>query len=79
MQTIVSLLSSGRGVALIAASLRHLARTGVVYRSLRETGPSTEIALAWRMRDTRAALHRFLEAVRLVVKPLLPAGQSATT
>jgi hypothetical protein len=41
----------------------------VVYRSLREAGPSTEIALAWRARDTRAALHRFLETVRLAVKP----------
>jgi hypothetical protein len=38
--------------------------------SLSETSPSTEIALAWRTRDTRAALQRFLEAVRLVVKPL---------
>jgi DNA-binding transcriptional LysR family regulator len=70
MQTIVSLVSSGLGVALIPASLRHLGRTGVVYRSLSETSPSTEIALAWRARDTRAALQRFLETVRLVVRPL---------
>jgi len=76
MQTIVSLVSSGLGVALIPASLRHLARTGVVYRSLRETGPSTEIALAWRMRDTRPALQRFLEAVRSVVKPTPAAARS---
>ena len=72
MQTIISLVSSGLGVALIPASLRHLGRTGVVYRSLREAGPSTEIALAWRARDTGAALQRFLDAVRLVVKPLPP-------
>jgi DNA-binding transcriptional LysR family regulator len=70
MQTIVSLVSSGLGVALIPASLRHLGRTAVVYRSLSETSPSTEIALAWRARDTRAALQRFLETVRLVVRPL---------
>ncbi len=76
MQTIVSLVSSGLGVALIPASLRHLGRTGVVYRSLREAGPSTEIALAWRARDTRPALHRFLELVRTMVKPAAAARRS---
>jgi DNA-binding transcriptional LysR family regulator len=76
MQTIISLVSSGLGVALIPASLRHLGRAGVIYRSLREAGPSTEIGLAWRARDTGAALQRFLDAVRLVVKPLLPPRRS---
>ena len=35
MQTIVSLVSAGMGVALVPHSLRHLRRTGVVYRPLR--------------------------------------------
>jgi DNA-binding transcriptional LysR family regulator len=68
MQTIVSLVSAGLGVALIPASMLNLGRTGVVYRKLRETSPLTEIALAWRARDARPALARFLEAVRAVVK-----------
>jgi DNA-binding transcriptional LysR family regulator len=76
MQTIVSLVSSGLGVALIPASLRHLGRTGVVYRNLREAGPSTEIALAWRARDARPALHRFVELVRSMVKPTAAARRS---
>jgi DNA-binding transcriptional LysR family regulator len=79
MQTIVSLVSSGLGVALIPASLRHLARTGVVYRTLRETGPSTEIALAWRVGDERAALQRFLDVVRAVVKPPPAPSRNART
>jgi DNA-binding transcriptional LysR family regulator len=66
MQTIVSLVSAGLGVALIPESLRHLGRTGVVYRRLRERSPLTEVALAWRARDTRPALQRFVEAVRAV-------------
>jgi DNA-binding transcriptional LysR family regulator len=69
MQTIVSLVSAGLGVALIPASLRHLGRTGVVYRRLRERSPLTEIALAWRARDVRPTLQRFLEAVRQVIPP----------
>jgi DNA-binding transcriptional LysR family regulator len=64
MQTIVSLVSAGLGIALIPESLRHLGRTGVVYRRLRERSPLTEIALAWRARDARPALQRFVDAVR---------------
>lgn len=64
MQTIVSLVSVGLGVALIPASLRHLGRTGVVYKSLRERSPMTEVALAWRTADTRPTTMRFLDTVR---------------
>jgi DNA-binding transcriptional LysR family regulator len=71
MQTIVSLVSAGLGVALIPESMRHLGRTGVVYRQLRERSPLTEIALAWRARDSRPALGRFVDAVRAVA----PAAQ----
>ena len=66
MQTIVSLVSAGLGVALIPESMRHLGRTGVVYRRLREASPLTQVALAWRARDPRPALARFIEAVREV-------------
>lgn len=48
MQTIVSLVSAGMGVALVPASLRNLRRTGVSYLSLRDAGPEIETGLAWR-------------------------------
>lgn len=60
MQTIVSLVSAEMGVALIPASLRHLRRTGVVYKALEEPSPLTEIGLAWRRDDTLATLEVFL-------------------
>ena len=44
MQTIVSLVSAGMGVALVPQSLRNLRRTGVVYRPLRESVPVIERA-----------------------------------
>jgi DNA-binding transcriptional LysR family regulator len=68
MQTIVSLVSAGLGVALIPASLRNLGRAGVVYRALREPSPLTQIALAWRTGDERPTLARFLEAVRTATR-----------
>ncbi|MCA3209297.1 LysR family transcriptional regulator [Cupriavidus sp.] len=48
MQTIVSLVSAGMGVALVPASLRNLRRTGVSYLALRDAGPQIETGLAWR-------------------------------
>ena len=68
MQTIISLVSAGLGVALIPASMRHLGRTGVVYRELREKSPQTEVLVAWRKSDNAPALQRFVECVEGVVK-----------
>ncbi len=48
MQTIVSLVSAGMGVALVPASLCNLRRTGVSYLTLRDAGPEIETGLAWR-------------------------------
>ncbi|AQV95375.1 LysR family transcriptional regulator [Cupriavidus necator] len=48
MQTIVSLVSAGMGVALVPASLCNLRRTGVSYLALREAGPQIETGLVWR-------------------------------
>ncbi|MDF3839794.1 LysR family transcriptional regulator [Cupriavidus basilensis] len=48
MQTIVSLVSAGMGVALVPASLCNLRRTGVSYLPLRGAGPDIETGLVWR-------------------------------
>ena len=60
MQTIISLVSAGLGVALVPASLRHLARTGVRYMSLPGEGPFLESGVVWRRDDTTPTLERFL-------------------
>jgi len=64
MPTIVSLVAAGIGVALVPASLRHMRRTGVVYRALSETSPLMEVGLAWRERDDEPAVAAFVEHVR---------------
>ncbi|MBN9544062.1 MAG: LysR family transcriptional regulator [Alphaproteobacteria bacterium] len=63
MQTIISLVSAGMGIALVPASLRHLARTGVRYVDLPEGAPSLETGIAWRRHETAPTLARFLEIV----------------
>lgn len=64
MQTIISLVSAELGVALIPASLTNLRRTGVVYKSLKQQSPLTEIHLAWRRGDELPALRVFLDLAR---------------
>jgi len=48
---------------LIPASLRHLGRTGVVYKSLVERSPDTEIGVAWRRDDPLATLQLLLDII----------------
>jgi DNA-binding transcriptional LysR family regulator len=64
MQTIVSLVSAGMGVALVPQSLRNLRRTGVVYRPLRESVPAIETGLVWRTAQVSPVLAGFIEIVR---------------
>lgn len=64
MQTIISLVSAGMGIAFVPASLRHLARTGVRYLDLQEGAPSLETGIVWRRGDTTPTLVRLLDVVR---------------
>ncbi|SAL15931.1 LysR family transcriptional regulator [Caballeronia peredens] len=67
MQTIVSLVSAGMGVALVPRSLRHLRRTGVVYRPLlplNESETLVETGLVWRAAEVSPVLAGFIDIVR---------------
>ena len=64
MQTIVSLVSAGMGVALVPQSLRNLRRTGVVYRPLRESVPAIETGLVWRTAQVSPVLAGFIGIVQ---------------
>ncbi|MGF6725036.1 DNA-binding transcriptional LysR family regulator [Paraburkholderia sp. GAS41] len=70
MQTIVSLVSAGMGVALVPQSLRNLRRTGVVYRPLRESVPAIETGLVWRTAQVSPVLAGFIGIVQAHVATL---------
>ncbi|VVE18646.1 LysR family transcriptional regulator [Pandoraea soli] len=76
MQTIVSLVSAGMGVALVPQSLCHLRRTGVTYRALRETSTLIETGLLWRTAEVTPVLEGFLETARAVAHT--PPGATLT-
>lgn len=64
MQTVVSLVSSGLGVAIVPASLLNLRRKGVVYRPVRDPHTRIELRLAWREGSHSPLLARFVELAR---------------
>lgn len=68
MQTIVSLVATGIGVALVPASLENLHRTGIVYRPLLEPQEFTELSGIWRQNNDSPVLTRFIEVMRQVAK-----------
>ena len=74
MQTIISLVSAGMGIALVPASLRHLARTGVRYLDLLGGAPKLETGVIWRLDDRTPTLANFL-AMLEDITPLGPDGR----
>jgi len=67
MQTIISLVSAGLGIALVPASLRNLARAGVNYLDLKNP-PVLETGLAWRKDDERPTLRGLLGVVEALTE-----------
>ncbi|HET6449919.1 MAG TPA: LysR substrate-binding domain-containing protein [Spirochaetia bacterium] len=63
MQTIVSLVSAGLGVAIVPASMRHLHREHVSYRPLGASRIMTELGVAWDRNNPSRALQVFLQSV----------------
>ncbi|UGQ45349.1 LysR family transcriptional regulator [Massilia endophytica] len=64
MQTIVSLVSAGMGIALVPQSVSNLRRPGVEYRPLAQSTPLVETGLAWRRDNASPVLRGFLELMR---------------
>jgi DNA-binding transcriptional LysR family regulator len=64
MQTVVSLVSSGLGVAIVPASVANLGRRGVVYRPISDKHPRLDLWLAWRRGALGAAAREFVSGAR---------------
>ncbi|MCS0584090.1 LysR family transcriptional regulator [Massilia pinisoli] len=66
MQTIVSLVSAGMGLALVPQSVSNLMRPGVEYRALADATPLVETGIAWRRDNASPVLKGFLELLRTI-------------
>ena len=67
MQTAVSLVAAGIGVAIVPESVRNLMRAGVVYRTFAAPTPRIELTMLYRKDDPSPVLPHFLQTVRDVV------------
>jgi DNA-binding transcriptional LysR family regulator len=68
MQTVVSLVSSGLGVALVPASVANLGRRGVAYRELADMHPRLDLWLAWRRGSPGIAAREFVQQARRLAR-----------
>ncbi len=68
MQTVVSLVSSGLGAAIVPASVANLGRRGVVYRELADSHPRLDVWLAWPHGALGAAARDFLTQARRLAR-----------
>lgn len=64
MQTVVSLVSSGLGAAIVPGSIANLRRRGVVYRELADRHPRLDLWLAWPRGGLSAPARKFLETAK---------------
>jgi DNA-binding transcriptional LysR family regulator len=68
MQTVVSLVSSGLGVAVVPSSVANLGRRGVAYREISDAHPRLDLWLAWRRGGLGAAGREFVQYARRVAR-----------
>ena len=68
MQTVVSLVSSGLGVALVPASVSNLGRRGVAYRELADRHPRLDVWLAWPRAPLAAPAREFVAHARQLAR-----------
>lgn len=68
MQTVVSLVSSGLGAAIVPASVANLGRRGVAYRELADPHPRLDVWLAWRRGALNATQREFIAYARRLAR-----------
>lgn len=75
LQTVIGLVASGIGVAILAESARRLHREGVVYRPLEAPDAASWLGLAWLEKDESPLVENFVRVVREVAAEEAPAWE----
>ena len=68
LQTIIALVCTGLGVAVVPASMAKLAREGVEYRPILDPMPVVETLLVWREESPNPAATRLIRSVSKTVR-----------
>ena len=67
--TVIGLVASWVGVALVFDCMRKLGRSGVVYRPIADVDASVELGLLWRADDPSPSLRAFVDLARDIPPP----------
>lgn len=70
MQTVISLVSGGFGVALVPESLQNMHRTGVTYLQVREAAPNIQVGIIFRKNDRNPVINSFLVCTKEIAEGL---------
>ncbi|MNP47774.1 DNA-binding transcriptional activator XapR [compost metagenome] len=62
--SVLALVASGMGVALVPAPLKQVMIPGVIYRTFDDVEPQADLLLISRVRETAGAVHAFLKVAR---------------
>ena len=65
-QMVLGLVAAGMGISLVPASLRKTRLRGLVFRSVRESPPVLQTAIAWRRENAPPMVNEFLNHARRV-------------
>ncbi|QDR81724.1 LysR substrate-binding domain-containing protein [Sporomusa termitida] len=76
LQTSVSLVAAGMGIALLPGSIQKLNIKGVVYRPLTNAIPPLETAIAWHKNEKSPRVENFLALARSVSPGVSTRGQA---
>ena len=75
LQTVIGLVASDIGIAILAESARRLHREGVVYRPLDTPDATSWLGLAWLEKDESLLVENFVRVVREVAAEEAPARE----
>ncbi|MCP3809361.1 LysR family transcriptional regulator [Paenibacillus sp. Lou8.1] len=70
MSTVISLVSTGIGVALVPASMHLLLQNEVIYREIKDNEFHTVTALVWDSKNQSPVIQTFIELVNESIVPL---------
>jgi len=76
VQSILGFVAAGLGVALLPASVSHLQRPQVVYRTLQPATEKLELAIAWRREKPPPMMPVFIEIVREIAHQIMHKNNS---
>ncbi len=76
MQTVISLVASGFGFALVPSSIQNLQRTGVRYLRLQGKPPRIEVGLVYRRQSNDPVLKNFMASVKAASAALQSAAEA---